>query len=234
MQDTTDRADLFHRNAEEPSSKDLEVWQTSMELLEINKLEIDIEAKLVSDARSSLDGYIEDLVKEDRAEIEGLIKKRVTLAKELDELLNLVRLKESEIAENESQIEETERKISKVVSEFQEKSSSVDLKHDNLKSAMSRIDSEREVLSSKKNQIDEFISLKEQKYFNLRALANIALEEAKTYQALVGLRKELASSFMKSREDKVQLMRTEERILEEIQVLRQQISSARTKLQVGP
>lgn len=204
-----------------------------MELLETTKLEMDIEATLISDARSALDDYIEDMVKDDRGEVEGLMKKQVTLTNELDELLNLVRLKELEIAENESLIHESERKISEVVLESQERSSSVELKHDNLKSAVSRIDSEKEVLLSKKNEIDEFVSLEKQKCFNLRELANVALEEAKIYQDLVGLRKELASSFIKSREDKVQLVRTEERILEEIQVLKQQISSARTKLQVN-
>ncbi|KAH0457315.1 hypothetical protein IEQ34_012630 [Dendrobium chrysotoxum] len=229
--DAADRADLIHRNTEELSSKDLEDWQTSMELLETSKLEVDIVAKLISDAHSALDSSIEDLVKDDREVVEGLRKKQVTLAKELDELLTLVRLKEAEIAENESLIHEAERKISKVASEFQEKISSVEMKRDKLKSSLSRMDSEREVLSSKKNKIDEFVSLEEQKCFNLKELANVALDEAKTYQDLVGLRKELASSIIKSREDKVQLVKTEEKILEEIQVLRQQISSARTKLQ---
>ncbi|PKU63666.1 hypothetical protein MA16_Dca022516 [Dendrobium catenatum] len=134
--DAADRADLIHRNTKELSSKDLEDWQTSMELLETSKLEVDIEAKLISDAHSALDSSIEDLVKDDR-----------------------------------------------------------------------------------------------EKCFNLKELANVALDEAKTYQDLVGLRKELASSIIKSREDKVQLVKTEEKILEEIQVLRQQISTARTKLQ---
>ncbi|KAK8957787.1 hypothetical protein KSP39_PZI000150 [Platanthera zijinensis] len=229
--DAVDQADLIYRNAEELSSKELEDWQTSMELLEMNRLEIDIKAELISDARSGLDCSIEELVKDDREEIEVLMKKRLALAKELEDLLRLVSLKESEIAENESQIQADEEKMSRVVFEFQKTSSSVGMKHDGLKSEMSRIDSERARLSSKRNEIEEFISLAGRKCSTLKGLASVALSEAKTCQGLVVLRKDLASSILESREDKVQLVRTEKKVLEEIQILREQISHARTTVQ---
>ncbi|XP_020581766.1 uncharacterized protein LOC110025554 [Phalaenopsis equestris] len=74
--DAADRADLIHRKAKKLSSKDLEDWQTSMELLEMSMLEMDIEAKLISDARSTLDSYIVDVVKDDREEVDELLSQR--------------------------------------------------------------------------------------------------------------------------------------------------------------
>ncbi|PKA48337.1 hypothetical protein AXF42_Ash020429 [Apostasia shenzhenica] len=229
--DAADCADLIHQNAEELSLKELKYWHASMEALEMNKLEKEIESDLISEARSALQCSIEDLVKDDRKEVEKLMKKRNTLAKELDELLRLVSLKEKEIAENNTQIHEVERKISEVASEFQQSQVTVGVKHDNFRSAVAKIESQREALLTKRKEIDEFISLEEQKFSKLKEIASLSSDEAKTHQNLVDLRKNLASSFLKSREDKIQLVKTEEKIMEDIQMLRQQISTGRTTLQ---
>ena len=70
-----------------------------MELLETKKLEMEVETQLVLEARSGLEGSIEHLVVEDKLEKDTLSKKGEILAEELAGLLELVRLKEAEIAE---------------------------------------------------------------------------------------------------------------------------------------
>ena len=64
-------------------------------------------------------------------------------------------------------------------------------------------------------------------------LSEISSAEAKTCQDLVGLKKHLASLVLKSREDRVKFSKTEEKILEDIQILREEILAARTALQVS-
>lgn len=229
--DAAEYADLVLKNAEDISSKELEVWQSAVELLEVKKIEVDIESHLISEARSGLENSVEHLVEDDRKKVESLRKKRDILAKELDDLLALVRLKEAEIAENDSQIQAIDEKISNVISEFHGTQSSIDMTHNNMQLAISKMESETEALAIKKKDIDEFILLAQNKSSKLRELSNISLDEAKTCQDLVGLRKSVASSILKSREDKVKLAKSEETILEEIQILKQQTSAARTTLQ---
>ncbi|XP_072993101.1 uncharacterized protein [Typha latifolia] len=229
--DAADFADLVIKNAEEVFSKELEGWQTSMEILEIKKLEMEIESQLVCEAHSGLEEAIEHLVEDDRREKYMLKSKGDILAKELGELLELVRLKEAEIAENDSQIQEVQKRISGVVAEFHMTQSSIDMKRDNLQAAQSEMASENAALVMKRKEIDDFVSVAEQKRSKLMELANVSSDEAKSCQNFVELRRSLASSIVKSRQDRVKFVKTEEKILEDIQILRQQISAARTSLQ---
>ncbi|THU64997.1 hypothetical protein C4D60_Mb01t32480 [Musa balbisiana] len=229
--DAADCAESVLKNAEETSCKEIEEWQSSVELLEVKKLEMDIELQLISEAHSGLENAIEDLVKNDREEKEMLARKGVILEKELDELLELVRLKEAEIAENKSQIQDVDNRISNVVSKFHETQSIIDMKHKTLQEAFLKVESEDGALLIRKEEIDEVISSAEKKRRKLIELSAIASNEAKTCQDLLQLKKQLASFILKSREDRVRYSKTEEKISEDIQILRQEISAARTALQ---
>lgn len=210
----------------------MERWQTSMELLETKKLEMEVERQLVLEARSGLEGSIEHLVEEDKLEKDMLTKKGEILAEELAGLLELVRLKEAEIAENNSRIHEVQDRISVVVSRFHGSQSDIDLKLNALKEAQSKVDLESEALGLKKNEIDKFISLTEKKNSELREIIGACSSEANTCQQSVEIRRKLASSILKSREDRIGLLKMEEEILLDIQMLRQKITDARTSLQV--
>ncbi|PAN36183.1 hypothetical protein PAHAL_6G264700 [Panicum hallii] len=229
--DATDHADSESKQAEEISSKEIEGWQTSMELLETKKLEMEVETQLVLEARSGLEGSIEHLVEEDKLEKDTLSKKGEILAEELAGLLELVRLKEAEIAENNARIHEVQERISDVVSRFHGSQSDIDLKLNSLKEAQSKGDLETEALVLKKNEIDRFISLIEQKDSELREIIGACSSEAKICQQSVEIRRKLASSILKSREDRIGLLKMEEEILQDIQMLRQKITDARTSLQ---
>ncbi|CAL5013482.1 unnamed protein product [Urochloa decumbens] len=229
--DATDHADSEIKQAEEISLKEIEGWQTSMELLETKKLEMEVETQLVLEARSGLEGSIEHLVEEDKLEKDTLSKKGEILAEELAGLLELVRLKEAEIAENNARIHEVQERISVVVSKFHGSQSDIDLKLSSLNEAQSKVDLETEALVSKKNEIDKFVSLTEQKDSELREIIGACSSEAKTCQQSVEIRRKLASSILKSREDKIGLLKMEEEILQDIQLLRQKVTDARTGLQ---
>lgn len=205
---------------------------SSTEALEIKKMELDIESHLINEARSGLKDSIEILIEDDRKEKELLIEKRDALTDELDKLLVLVRLKEAEIAENNYKIEEVEKKIANVMSEFQTAQSSIDLKYDGLQRVCSQIEFESEALSLKKKEVDDFTSEMERKRSKLRELASVCANEAKACQELASLRKCLASSVLKSMQDKANLAKTEERILEDVKMLRQLVSASRASLQV--
>ncbi|KAG1359000.1 putative restin [Cocos nucifera] len=88
--DAVDSAVLVFKNAEDTSSKKLEEWQSSMESLEIKKLETEIESCLISEARLQLEHAIDSLVEDDEKEKEMLTRKGDILAKELDELLTFL------------------------------------------------------------------------------------------------------------------------------------------------
>lgn len=229
--DATDHADSESKQAEEISLKEIEEWQTSMELLETKKLEMEVETQLVLEARSGLEGSIEHLVEEDKIEKDMLSKNGEILAEELAGLLELVRLKEAEIAENNARIHEVQERISGVVSRFHGSQSDIDLKLNSLKETQSKVDLETEALVLKKNEIDKFISLTEQKDSELREIIGACSSEAKTCRQSVEIRRKLASSILKSREDRIGLLKMEEEILQDIQMLRQKITDARTSLQ---
>uniref|UniRef100_A0ACD5ZN28 Uncharacterized protein n=1 Tax=Avena sativa TaxID=4498 RepID=A0ACD5ZN28_AVESA len=229
--DATDHADSVSKQAEEISSKEIEEWQVSMELLQIKKLEMEVETELVLAARSGLEGSVEHLIEDDKREKEMLSKKGDTLTVELAELLELVRLKEAEIAENNAQIQEVQERISVVVSRFHGSQSDIDTKINSLQEAQTKIDQDTEALVLEKNKIDNFISSTEQKDSDLREIINACSSEAKACQQSVEIRRKLESSILKSRHDRIGLLKMEEEISQNIQMLRQQTTDARTSLQ---
>lgn len=211
----------------------MDQWFSSTEALEVRKLELEIESHLISDTRLLLNDSIEYAAEDERREREFLCKRKDTLMDELEKLLALVREKEDEIAENDAHIKAVDKRIADVVSGFQEMHSSINMKYDNLQSSLSQTELESEALSMKKKEIDDLLSEEEERGAKLRELARISADEAKAYEEVVGLRKSFALSIVKSREDKLRLAKTEEKLSEEVQILRQEVSAARASLQVS-
>lgn len=211
----------------------MEKWLASTEALEGRKIELEIESHLVNEARAVLNNSIEHSVEDDLREKEILYKKKDILTNELQKLLALVRDKEKEIAENDSNIRAVEERISIVVSDFQEYQSSINAKYDSLQSIISQLNLESEAMSMKKKEIDKFLNDEVDRGTKLKELARVSADEAKEYQEVVELRRSLMSSILKSREDKVKLAKTEEKLSAEVQTLQQEASAARASLQVN-
>lgn len=211
----------------------MEKWLASTEALEGRKIELEIESHLVNEARAVLNNSIEHSVEDDLREKEILYKKKDILTNELQKLLALVRDKKKEIAENDSNIQAVEERISIVVSDFQEYQSSIDAKYDSLQSIISQLNLESEAMSMKKKEIDKFLNDEVDRGTKLKELARVSADEAKEYREVVELRRSLMSSILKSREDKVKLAKTEEKLSAEVQTLQQEASAARASLQVN-
>lgn len=211
----------------------MEKWLASTEALEGRKIELEIESHLVNEARAVLNNSIEHSVEDDLREKEILYKKKDILTNELQKLLALVRDKEKAIVENDSNIRAVEERISIVVSDFQEYQSSIDAKYDSLQSIISQLNLESEAMSMKKKEIDKFLNDEVDRGTKLKELARVSADEAKEYREVVELRRSLMSSILKSREDKVKLAKTEEKLSAEVQTLQQEASAARASLQVN-
>lgn len=229
--DASNSADTFFKKAESLSSEEMEKWLASTEALEGRKIELEIESHLVNEARAVLNNSIEHSVEDDLREKEILYKKKDILTNELQKLLALVRDKEKAIVENDSNIRAVEERISIVVSDFQEYQSSIDAKYDSLQSIISQLNLESEAMSMKKKEIDKFLNDEVDRGTKLKELARVSADEAKEYREVVELRRSLMSSILKSREDKVKLAKTEEKLSAEVQTLQQEASAARASLQ---
>ncbi|KAJ3677688.1 hypothetical protein LUZ60_003412 [Juncus effusus] len=229
--DASDYADLVRKNAEEKASKEVEEWESSMELLETKKMEMDVECELIGEAESGLQSRIDKLVEHDRREKEMLSTKREILAKELADLLELVRLKEQEIALNDAQMHEIDRRISDVASEFHETESSIKRKLDDLQAAQSELASESESLAMKKKEIDDFILSWDERRSKLAEIASVCSVEAKRCEDLVQVQRDSAASITKRRLDRIHFAKLEESISEDVQSLKQQVADARAALQ---
>ncbi|KAK9135509.1 hypothetical protein Syun_014839 [Stephania yunnanensis] len=229
--EAADNADLILKNAAEHSLKEMNEWSSSMEKLEIKKMELEIESHLINDTRLGLSDSINHAIENDTIEKELFLKKKHELTEDLEKLLALVREKEAEIAENDSHIAEVEKRIANVVSRFHEAKSSINVKYDDMQSVISMVDLECEALSTKKKEIDDFVYQQEKRGAMLRELASGSSNEARECQELVELRKSLALPIFSYREEKMKLAKTEEKIMEEVQTLRQEISYARISLQ---
>lgn len=219
-------------NAKMLSSKEMDQCLSSTESLEANKLELEIESLLMKQAGLVLNDSIVQSTENDRKEKKTLIKKKDVLADELERLLALVKAKEAEIAENDANIKAIEEKITDVVAGFQEVQSSIENKYINLQCRLSQMQSESQALLTKKNEIDDRLSKEEERVGKVRELAKVSADEAKSYKEVVGLRKSLVFSILKSREDKVRLAKTEEKLSEDVHFLKQEVSLARGSLQV--
>lgn len=229
--DAANDSDLVLKNAEVASEKELDGWLSLTEDLELKKMELEIESHLIISARLVLSDSIEHSVEDDRRERELLCKRKEMLRDELEKLLVLVKEKEVEITETDHNIKTVEKRIADVVSSFQEVQSSVDTKHDNLQSGLSQMELHNEALTRKKKEIDDFLSQEKDRGTKLQELAQISADEANMYQEVVELRKSLVLFILKSREEKVRLATTEEKLSQDVHILRQEISAARASLQ---
>ncbi|XP_041017665.1 DNA ligase 1 [Juglans microcarpa x Juglans regia] len=229
--DAANNADLVLQTAHSSSSEETDKWFSSTEALEVKKMELEIESHLIDETRQVLTNSIEHSIEDDKREKELLFRKKDILTNELEKLLELVKQKEKEIAENDSNIQAVEKKIADVFSGFQEMQSNVDTKYDKLRSSLSQMILEIEALSVKKKEIDEFFTQEEEKSAKLREFVRVSTEEANAYREVVELRKILMESILKAQEDKLRLVKTEEKLSEDVQVLQKDISDARASLQ---
>ncbi|KAL6183942.1 hypothetical protein ACLB2K_045352 [Fragaria x ananassa] len=229
--DASKNADLLLKAAEELSSTETDKWLSSTEELEAKKMGLEFESHIIGEAGLGLNSCIETSVEDDKKEKESLCKKKDILMDELEKLLALVREKEQEIAQNDRDIQQVEEKIANVLSGFGEMQSTIQAKSSDLQEALSQINLESEALSTKKTEIDAVLAQEQERGAKLRELARVSAEEAEGYQQVAALRKSLMSSILKSREDKVRLAKTEEKLSKDVQMLQQDVSAARTSLQ---
>ncbi|KAI7740924.1 hypothetical protein M8C21_033051 [Ambrosia artemisiifolia] len=229
--DADHNADSVISNAKTKTSEEMEKWVSLSEALEVKKMEVEIESDVLSGARKGLDDSIEHIVKEDKQKSELLNKRKKILADELQELLALVKQKEAEISENDSQIEEIEKKMAGAVSSFQDALSDIDLKSANVQSGLSQLELENDELSRKKKEIDDFVVQEEARGLKIRELGRVSADEAAAYQEVVDLRKSLIKLISKSRENKLRLDTTEQKLFDDVQMLKQDISALRASLQ---
>ncbi|KAK3443931.1 hypothetical protein EUGRSUZ_B03972 [Eucalyptus grandis] len=229
--DATASADLIEKKANLLRAEEMDKWLSSSEDLEVRKMELEIESYLISEARKGVNVSIEHSIDDDSREKEKLLKKKDVLLDELEKLLNLVREKEKQIAENDASIEAVEKHIAGVVSGFQDMQSDIGAKYDRMKSKLSQVDAESEALSIKKKDIDDVLSQEDNKGAKIRELGKIAADEAKAYNEAAGLRKGLMLCILEYRESKLGLMKTEEKFSEDVMRLQQEASSARASLQ---
>lgn len=223
---------MISRKANELLSKDNEAWMLSAESLESRKMELDIESYFIKEADLKMKESIEASLEDDRKMKDALTERRDKLSEELEKLLVLVRQKEVEIVKNDCMIEEVEKRISAVVNGCQEAQSVIDKKHDELQSHLSQIELETEALFLTKRKSEELFSSEEEKKLKLKELASMVMAEAKAYFEYVELRKSVSASLLKTREDRIQLAESVEKMTEEVQLIRQKVSAARATLQV--
>ncbi|KAF6159757.1 hypothetical protein GIB67_030015 [Kingdonia uniflora] len=231
LQDAADNAELVLNNAKEFHSKEMGEWLSTVEVLEGAKMELEIQSHLVNDVRMGLTDSIEITVKDSKMEREVLSKKRDVLMEELEMLLSLVRQKEEEIAETNFTIQEVEKKIDDGVSGFFDAQSSIDMKYQNIQTLLLKTHADNEALLTKKGEIEDFLSQKEKRVGKLRELASTSMDEAKACQELLLLKQCLALPIFESREAKLKLAKIEEKILGDIHMLAEEVSTLRASLQ---
>ncbi|KMZ76045.1 hypothetical protein ZOSMA_107G00420 [Zostera marina] len=229
--DTCDSANLVLKNVEVTSRKAIEEWQMSLETIELKKMETIIELHLMDETRSGIETSIGKLIQDDANERERLSRRHDTLTVELNELLVLVKLKETEIEANSHKMQEVEKKISYVVNNFDEAHTNIDKRHSELQASLSVIESEGTSLSLQKKNIDEHFTAVELTSSKLKELARVSMDEAATFNDQVELRQRLASPILKLREEKLRLATIEGKISKDVEELREKNSAARSSLQ---
>ncbi|XP_009797518.2 COP1-interactive protein 1 [Nicotiana sylvestris] len=230
-EEAASNADSVLMNAEAMSSKDNAEWLSSVEAIEVRKFELEIQSQLVHEAKSILNESIDQSVEDDQREIDVLCMRKEELAEELRKLLALVKEKEAEIAENDALIQKVENRIDGVVSCFKEVQASIDNNYDKLQSCLSELMVENEVLLRKKKDIDNYLSQEESRGEKIKNLSRSSADEANMYEEVAGLRKSLSMFISKSKAYRVNLAKSEERISEDVQILKQETFAARSSLQ---
>lgn len=215
------------------SLKEINQWDSSVELAEVKRMELDAESFIVNEARLALNESVDHLVEDEKRELEILHREKEVLTDELERLLALVKQKESEIKENESSIEKVEKRITNAVSSFQEAQSSINAKYNNLLSELSQMELQNESLSRKKEEVDECFSQEQGRAAKIQNLAKTSADEANMYQEVAVLRKKLIQFILRTREHKLMLAKTGDKLTEDVQMLKQDISNGRASLQVS-
>ncbi|XP_076909152.1 uncharacterized protein LOC143566294 [Bidens hawaiensis] len=194
-------------------------------------MEAEIELDVISGARKGLEDSVDQIVKEDKHKSQLLHEQQKILVDELRELLALAKQKEAEVSTNISQIKEIEKKMAGAVSSFEDALSDLDLKSRNIQSSLSEFELENDDLCSKEKEIDDFALREEAKWLKIRELARVSADEASGHQEVINMRKSVIKFILKSREDKIRLATTEQKLFNDVQMLKQDISAVRASLQ---
>jgi len=83
-------------------------------------MELEIESQFMNEACLELNNTIEHSIQNDKKEKEILCKRKDMLMGELEQLLTLVKQKETERTNNDYNLEVVKNKINKIVSRFKE------------------------------------------------------------------------------------------------------------------
>ncbi|XP_076888359.1 uncharacterized protein LOC143538766 [Bidens hawaiensis] len=231
--DADQNADSVITNAKTKTSEELEKWDSLSDALEVKKMEAEIELDVISGAQKGLEDSIDQIVKEDKHKSQLLHEQQKILVDELRELLALVKQKEAEISKNNLQIKEVEKKMAGAFSSFKDALLDLDLKSRNIQSGLSELELENDDLCSKKREIVDFVLQEEAKWLKIRELAKVSADEASGHQEVINMRKSVIKFILKSREDKIRLAKTEQKLFDDVQMLKQDISAVRASLQVS-
>ncbi|XP_076888317.1 uncharacterized protein LOC143538714 [Bidens hawaiensis] len=229
--DADQNADSVITNAKTKTSEELEKWDSLSDALEVKKMEAEIELDVISGAQKGLEDSIDQIVKEDKHKSQLLHEQQKILVDELRELLALVKQKEAEISKNNLQIKEVEKKMAGAFSSFKDALLDLDLKSRNIQSGLSELELENDDLCSKKREIVDFVLQEEAKWLKIRELAKVSADEASGHQEVINMRKSVIKFILKSREDKIRLAKTEQKLFDDVQMLKQDISAVRASLQ---
>ncbi|KAH1063539.1 hypothetical protein J1N35_028526 [Gossypium stocksii] len=169
-EDAMNNADSVFKKSEAQSSEEMEKWLSSTEALELNKIELQIEAHLVDNAHEAFNTSLDRLIEDDKREKEFLCNQKDILTDELQKLTALVKEKEKEITENDSKMKQVDQRIADTISGFQEMQSSIDSKYESLQSHLSQMETDSETLSKKKEEIDKLFAEEKKRGLNSRNL----------------------------------------------------------------
>eukprot|EP00250_Pteridium_aquilinum_P003077 c13407_g1_i1 orf=447-3056(-) len=230
-QDAADAADHLKKDSEDEGRTKIDALATEEVAFKLEKEKLMLEVQKVEEAKSLLTSTIESSIQTESEEKQTLVEERQVLLEELDALLAAVRLKETQIAEQDKRLGDLEEKINSRVAGFQKEGTELETNLQNLKSELDNLEKESEGLEARKVQVEAEVVQAQEAAEKLLELSTIAKLEAQKLQDSLLVRKAAAQTAQSSKEKRLSLAAQEKQHVEDVHGLRNQSSSLRTTLQ---
>eukprot|EP00249_Psilotum_nudum_P022886 c28678_g1_i1 orf=212-2986(+) len=230
-QEAADAAEHTEKEAEQRADREMKTLMAEEEAVNSRKSKLSFELKAVEEANSEINKLIDGSIQAETEEKTLLVEKHCKLVKELDDLLELVRVKKEDIAENEKLIKGVEEKIHSIVARFENERLPLKADYEGLSVALQKLENESESLLAKKNEIETYLVHTEEEKGQLESFVKLAKKEAQMLENSMCIRRSVAVVALQSREKRASLAEKEKQDEEQVQALRQQASSIRVSLQ---
>ncbi|KAL3695944.1 hypothetical protein R1sor_010020 [Riccia sorocarpa] len=217
--------------AQESARQEMERLSADEEAAEAKRRKLVLSRRVVEEANADLDKTIGEATNTETELKSSLTEQRSRLQSDLEDLLELVRKKEAEIADCDQQIAAVDGKMRAVLGNFETQRSSLEAEAKALEASSAELEEVFKRIAQEKQGVSELLAAGVKEGLRLEEVARSAADAEAAVQVALKLKTSIANTASFYKQKKAELAEKEKTAHEQAQALRKDSLSGRSSLQ---